>query len=231
MTRESRAVLPPFAFRVEVPDDWTIFDTSAEGWQRSTEALLDVQKEGARRLSGAERRGALRILADVAAVARATGACVSATKFASAAGPPFIGTLTLAWFDSAPIEPDLAFVQLVAGEQGTQEIMQTDLATGLQVAGRTEWDQPLPWLMAEGCTFDTQIYLPVPGTTWTALCTGATTNAAHAELMTKTVRRMATSLEPDLPKAAPQADLRSRLRAATRAVPADQPDDTPTRED
>ncbi|MFI0352910.1 hypothetical protein [Actinomadura sp. 9N407] len=221
MTASGHIHRPPFAFRVEVPDDWTVFDTAPETWRHSAKALVSGGE-----LTPAQRRGAMRILQDVAESAQLVGVCVSAVKLArDRERRIFWGTLSLTWYDSKPIEPDLAFLEIVVGKRDRRQIFECDLAAGLIIRGRTVWADPLPGIMTEGRTYDTQIYLPMPGTTWTALFSGSTAAAAHADLMEKLVRRMALSLKPDLPvrnpKSGPErisegADaLRERLRSAT----------------
>jgi hypothetical protein len=232
---------PPFAFRVEVPDDWTVFDTAPESWRRSAQALIGA-KRGSERLSPAQRRGALEILADVAAVAQQVGTCVSVVKLAKDPEQRlFWGSLALTWYDSKPIQPDLEFLKVVAGKRDRQRVFETDLVTGLLVRSETLWVNPLPGIMTEGHTYDTQVYLPMPRTTWTALVSGSTVAAAHADLMEKLVCRMALSLDPDLPaekqkkepaeavKPSEETDaVRSRLRSAVRSpttVPSDESGD------
>jgi hypothetical protein len=184
---------PPFGFRIEGPDDWALLETAPNRWRRSVERLLDPG--GAGRLPASARRGAAGVLEDLVAVAQHTGVVLCLVKLGrDGAGRLFHGSLTLGWYDSTPVPADLAFARLVIGQaDGVEEL---DTPTGPGLLHRTTEAVPPEWrdLFGRATAHAAQALLPVPGTRWTALVSGTTTDPGHSDLLANLVGRMAGSL-------------------------------------
>jgi hypothetical protein len=186
---------PPFGFRIEGPDDWALLETAPNRWRRSVERLLDPPG-GAGRLPAPARRELAGILEDLVAVAQRTGVVVCLVKLGrDAAGRPFYGNLTLGWYDSTPVPADLALARLVVGEDGDVEDLETPAGPGL--LHRSTETVPAEWrgLFGGATAHAAQALVPVPGTRWTALVSGTTSDPRHRDLLTRLVRRMAGSLQ------------------------------------
>jgi hypothetical protein len=186
---------PPFAFRIEGPDDWLLLETAPSTWKRSVERLLADRAEELGRLPGRRRRQLLALLEDVVAAAQQTGVVLSLVKLArDASDRLFCGSLSLSWYDAAPVSADLAFARLAAGDAGRVE--ELDTPAGPALLRRETLRQPNPateWF-GDGMTHSAQAFLPVPGTSWTALVTGTVVSADHAGLLDQLVARMVGSL-------------------------------------
>ena len=186
---------PPFAFRIEGPDDWMLLETAPNTWERSLERLLADRAAELGRLPGRHRRQLLTLLEDMVAAAQQTGVVLSLVKLARDAGDRlFCGSLALSWFDAAPVRADLAFARLAAGDGGRVE--ELDTPAGPALLRRERLPQPIPAaeLLGDGASHSAQAFLPVPGTSWTALVTGTVGHAGHADLLDRLVRRMVGSL-------------------------------------
>jgi hypothetical protein len=185
---------PPFGFRIEGPDDWTLLETAPNRWRRSIERLLDPPG-GTGRLPAAARRDAAGVLEDLVAVAQHTGVVLCLVKLGrDAGGRPFCGSLTLAWYDSDPVPADLAFARFVVGE--ATDVEELDTPTGPGLLQRTTETVPSEWrdLFGGSSAHAAQALVPVPGTRWTALVSGTTSDSRHTDLLAGLVRRMAGSL-------------------------------------
>ena len=203
---------PPFAYRVEAPDSWTRLETAPNTWQRSVQRVLDPP-ERTRRLPAALRRGAAALLEDAVSVAQQTGVVLCLTKLAvDERGRQFCGTLSLAWYDSTPVAADLAFARLVAGgntRPGVElEEFDTPLSRAVLRCDRVVAPADLDLLLPLGRSHTVQAFVPVPDTHWTALLSGTVGDPHHLELLTKLVRWMAGSLQPDLPATPPPTTTR-----------------------
>jgi hypothetical protein len=186
---------PPFAFRVQGPDDWMVLETAPNTWKRSVERLLADRAVALGRLPGHGRRQLMTLLEDVVAAAQQTGVVLSLVKLArDAGGRLFWGSLALSWCDAAPVPADLAFARLAAGDTGRVE--ELDTPAGPALLRRETLPQPAPVaeLFGERAVHSAQAFLPVPGTSWTALVTGTVARADHTELLDLLVGRMVGSL-------------------------------------
>jgi hypothetical protein len=185
---------PPFGFRIEGPDDWALLETAPDRWRRSVERLLDPPG-GTGRLPASARRDAAGILEDLVAVAQRTGVLLCLVKLArDAGGRLFHGSLTLTWYDSGPVPADLAFARLVVGR--AEDVEELDTPTGPGLLHRATEAVPPRWrdLFGGVSAHTAQALVPVPGTGWTALVSGTTSDAGHADLLAGLVCRMAGSL-------------------------------------
>jgi hypothetical protein len=185
---------PPFGFRIEGPDDWALLETAPNRWRRSLERLLDPPGR-AGRLPAPTRREAAGVLQDLVAVAQYSGVVLCLVKLArDAAGRLFYGSLTLSWYDSAPVPADLALARLVVGQaDGVEDL---DTPTGPGLLHRTTETVPADWreLFGGATAHAAQALVPVPGTWWTALVSGTSSDPHHTDLLARLVRRMASSL-------------------------------------
>jgi hypothetical protein len=186
---------PPFAFRVQCPDDWMLLETAPNAWQRSVERILTDRAVELGRLPGRQRRQLATLLEDTVAAAQQTGVVLCLVKLArDASDRLFCGSLALSWFDSTPVDADLAFARLAAGDAGRVE--ELDTPAGPALLRREALRQPVPALelFGDGETHSAQAFLPIAGTGWTALVTGTVGRADHADLLDLLVRRMVGSL-------------------------------------
>lgn len=186
---------PPFAFRIQGPDDWMLLETAPSTWKRSVERLLADRAVELGRLPARPRRELMTLLEDMVAAAQQTGVVLSLVKLARDPGDRlFCGSLALSWCDAAPVRADLAFARLAAGDGGRVEELDTPAGPVLQ--RRETLARPIPAAepFGDGTTHSAQAFLPVPGTTWTALVTGTVGRAGHADLLDLLVGRMAGSL-------------------------------------
>jgi hypothetical protein len=186
---------PPFAFRIEGPDDWMLLETAPHTWERSVERLLADRAVELGRLPGGQRRQLLTLLEDMVAAAQQTGVVLSLVRLArDASGRLFCGSLALSWYDAAPVRADLAFARLAAGDAGRVE--ELDTPAGPALLRRDALPQPIPAVepFGDGMTHSAQAFLPIAGTSWTALVTGTVGRADHADLLGRLVGRMAGSL-------------------------------------
>jgi hypothetical protein len=186
---------PPFGFRIEGPDGWALLETAPNRWRRSVERLLDPPPGGTGRLPASARRDAAAILEDLVVVAQHTGVLLCLVKLGrDAGGRLFYGSLTLSWYHSAPVPADLAFARLVVGQ--ADDVEELDTPTGPALLQRTTEAVAPEWreLLGGATAHAAQALVPVPGTRWTALVSGTTTNPCHADLLAGLVRRMAGSL-------------------------------------
>jgi hypothetical protein len=185
---------PPFGFRIEGPDDWALLETAPNRWRRSVEGLLDPPG-GTGRLPGSVRRDAAGILEDLVAVAQHAGVLLCLVKLGrDADGRLFYGSLTVSWYDSGPVPADLALARLVVGRG--DEVEELDTPTGPGLLHRATETVAPEWrdLFGGVSAHCAQALVPVPGTRWTALVSGTTSNSGHADLLAGLVRRMAGSL-------------------------------------
>lgn len=61
---------PPFAFRVQGPDDWMLLETAPNTWERSVERILADRAVELGRLPGRQRRQLMTLLEDTVAAAQ-----------------------------------------------------------------------------------------------------------------------------------------------------------------
>lgn len=186
---------PPFAFHIQGPDDWMLLETAPSTWKRSVERLLADRAVELGRLPARPRRELMTLLEDMVAAAQQTGVVLSLVKLArDPADRLFCGSLALSWYDAAPVRADLAFARLAAGDAG--QVEELDTPAGPALLRRQTLAQPIPAaeLLGDGRTHSAQAFLPVPGTSWTALVTGTVGHADHAGLLDLLVRRMVGSL-------------------------------------
>jgi hypothetical protein len=190
---------PPFAFRIQGPDDWMLLETAPNTWKRSLERLLADRAVELGRLPGRQRRQLMTLLEDIVAAAQQTGVVLSLVKLArDASDRLFCGSLALSWYDAAPVRADLAFARLAAGDAG--RVRELDTPAGPALLRREALSQSIPAteLFGDGMIHSAQAFLPVPGTSWTALVTGTVGRADHADLLDLLVRRMVGSLRVQL---------------------------------
>ena len=211
--RQVRVGRPPFAFRVSGPDDWLLLETEPDAWQPSVQRVLARARGGLGHLSASERRELRELLEMVVVIAQEAGVILSLVKLArgitsraarAAAGGAragrreapalFCGSLSLSWYDSAPVQADMAFSRLVAGD--AEELEEFEGAAGPALLRCEPTSHQAPWdqLFPDERAFSAQAFVPIDGTSWTALVSGMVSSTDHAELLRKLVRRMAGSI-------------------------------------
>jgi hypothetical protein len=215
--RQVRVGRPPFAFRVSGPDDWLLLETEPNAWQPSVQRILAQARMGLGRLTARERRELRELLETVVGSAQEAGVILSLVKLARdpaglAGGGMFCGSLSLSWYDSSPVQADMAFCRLVAGDAEDLEEFEGAAGPALLRCESMRHQQPWDELFPDDRAASAQGFVPIDGTSWTALVSGIVSSTAHAELLRKLVRRMAASIrltagtpEGDGPPEAPAA--------------------------
>jgi hypothetical protein len=198
--RQVRVGRPPFAFRVSGPDDWLLLETEPNAWQPSVQRILARSRDGLGRLTASERRDLRDLLETVVVAAQEAGVILSLVKLARDTGKGgnrgelFCGSLALSWYDSAPVQADMPFCRLVAGD--AEELEEFEGAAGPALLRCEDMPHQAPWdeLFPGDRAFAAQGFVPIDGTFWTALVSGVVSSTGHAELLRRLVRRMAASI-------------------------------------
>jgi hypothetical protein len=196
--RQIRVGRPPFGFRVSGPDDWLRLDTEPNEWQPSVQRIFANSRDGLGRLSASERRELRELLESVVIAAQETGVILTLVKLARADmqgdGPLFCGNLSLSWYESAPVEADMSFCRLVAGDAEDLEEFEGAAGPALLRCETVRHQEPWSSMFPGERAFSAQGLVPIEGTFWTALVSGMVNSTEHADLMRKLVRRMAGSI-------------------------------------
>ncbi|QFG69683.1 hypothetical protein [Ornithinimicrobium pratense] len=185
--------VPPFRYTVQVPPGWKVL--------RPTEELKgDVERmctatPGWSNLA-ADKQVALRdLLTGMATQAGLTGAVLTAADAGvdRATGELLMGSLSLAWLRTSPIEADTALAQMMA--EGGGDVRQFAGRYSVCVLQRSVADTGIEPVEGAGRTaYTVQAFVPTPGTSWMGIVTGTTPQQRMAELMERATERMATTL-------------------------------------
>jgi hypothetical protein len=226
--RQVRVGRPPFAFRVSGPDDWLLLETEPNTWQPSVQRVFAQSREALGKLSARERRELRELLETVVVAAQEAGVILSLVKLARGGGDGggaqpgraglFCGSLALSWYDSAPVQADLPFCRLVAGD--AEDLEEFEGAAGPALLRCESMRHLEPWdaLFPGERAFAAQGFVPIEGTFWTALVSGTVSGTGHADLMRKLVRRMAASIRvaADAPDGGEDPGAEARAAAVSR---------------
>lgn len=184
---------PSFGYRVQVPPGWKVLRTGHE-------LSADVEKActatpGWPNLDPAQQMSLRQLLTSIATQASLAGAVLTAADagYDRGSGELLMGSLTLAWVRTAPIEADTALAELMA--DGGAEVRQFPGAHSVGVLSAAVSDTGRELLEGTGTrAYTIQAYVPTPGTTWMGLVTGTTPQERMAPLMEKATERMARTL-------------------------------------
>lgn len=184
---------PPFGYRIQVPPGWKVL--------RAGESMAaDVEKActttpGWSNLDPAQQMSLRQLLTSMATQAVLAGAVLTAADagYDRQTHELLMGSLTLAWIRTAPIEADTALAELMA--EGSAMVRQFPGSHSVAVLSAGVSNTGREVLEGTGTTaYTIQAYVPTPGTTWMAMVTGTTPQERMAPLMEKATERMARTL-------------------------------------
>ncbi len=185
---------PPFAWFIGVPADWAVLDTNPQSWQHNAERLVDDRFSG-RRLRAAERRAALDFLEQLVAECQRAGAALSMVQLGRlSTGAAGSAGMHLGWFDSAPNKAGLALVREALPATGTVEEVDTPSGPGL--LHRDTASTVPPGATSRVRSTVLQLFLPIAGTTWTAVLSAATPHPEMEPVLENLIVAVARSILP-----------------------------------
>lgn len=195
---------PPFSFKVEGPDDWDVLETTPQRWQISLERFLDrlTHSDDAATAAAARtyRPGLEDLLESVIRGAQQAGTALCLLRFGiDKDRQPFSASLTLSFVNTSPLPASTtltleAFATPAPGRD-VDELDLPDRDPAVMVTTTTAYDETLIGLFGhDGASVTAQAYVPMPGTTWTAVLTGTSSRSEHASLMQSLAARMAHTL-------------------------------------
>jgi hypothetical protein len=191
------AAHPPFPWYVGIPSDWALLDTNPQSWQRNAERLVD-DRFFARKLPAADRRAALGFVEQLVAECQHSGAALSLIQLGKlSSGAVGSAGLHLAWFDSAPNPAGLALVREALPASGTVRDIETP--SGHALLHRDVASVVPPGAMARVRSTVWQLYVPVAGTTWTAVLSAATPHPEMEPVLETLIVSVAQSIQRDEP--------------------------------
>ncbi|SCF36820.1 hypothetical protein GA0070618_5827 [Micromonospora echinospora] len=190
----SHAPHPPFPWTAAIPSDWVLLDTNPESWQRNAERIVDDRFHG-RRLRAAERRAVLDFLEQLVADCQRAGAALSMVQLGRmSTGAVGSAGLHLGWFDSTPQPAGLALVRQSLSRTGTVEEVETPRGPGL-LHRDVAFTVP-PGALTRVRSTVLQLYLPLPGTTWTAVLSAATPHPELERMLADAIVAVAHAISP-----------------------------------
>lgn len=174
---------PPFPLFMDLPATWTLLDTNPSSWQRSAQNMIDTTFRGSR-LAAKERREVMAFFDQLVADCQQAGAALSLIQVGrlQEGGAASLG-IHLAFGD----EGQPASVDMVRDTLPRNGIT-TEVTSGVGPAVlRSERMTMVPPGATELVALTSiQIFVPIPGTTWTAVFATA---SAYPEL-TEPVERL-----------------------------------------
>ncbi|WP_422769940.1 hypothetical protein ACN28C_24865 [Plantactinospora sp. WMMC1484] len=185
---------PDFEWLIGLPSDWVLLDTNPESWQRSAERVVDDRFAG-RRLRAAERRAVLDFLEQLVADCQRAGAALSMVQLgAMSSGVVGSAGLHLGWFDSAPRGAGLSLVRQTLPRTGTVE--ELDTPCGPAVLHRDVASTVPPGGLTRVRSTVLQLFVPIAGTTWTAVLSAATPHPELERVLGDVIVAVGRSISP-----------------------------------
>lgn len=184
---------PPFGYRIEVPPGWKVL-------RAGEHARDDVERActatpGWANLAPAQQVGLRQLLTSMTTQAELSGVVLTAADAGvdKSTGELLMGSLTLAWVRTAPIEADTALAEVMA--EGGREVRQFAGDHSIAVLQCGVADTGTEVIEGTGRTaYQVQAFVPTPGTAWMAVVTGTTPQQRMAPLMERATQRMAQTL-------------------------------------
>lgn len=185
---------PPFPWLIGIPPDWALLDTHPESWQRSAGRMVDDRFYG-QRIRPAERRAILDFVEQLVADCQRAGAALSMVRLGRmSTGTVGSAGLHLGWFDSAPDPAGLSLVRETLPRTGTVEEVETPAGPALLHRDSTSTVPPGGTTRVRSTVW--QLYLPVTGTTWTAVLSAATPHPELETTLSSLIVAVAQSIAP-----------------------------------
>jgi len=167
---------PPFPVWMSLPSSWSLLDINPGTWRRSAETLIDTTFRGSR-LPAADRRTFLGFIESLVADCQSAGACVSLlTVGRRPEGGAASAGIHLAFADEG-VPATLGRIQDSIPRAGTRT--EIDSGVGPALLQRERMTMLIPGSGQLAALASMQIFVPIPGTTWTAVLATA---SAHPEL-------------------------------------------------
>jgi hypothetical protein len=215
------AAHPPFSWQVALPEDWALLDVHPATWQRGLDRLIDERFNG-RHLRRAQVRSVREHLEELVVAAQRAGVLLSLVGLgALSTGEPASAGLNLAWYDSAPLGASLALARQAIGRQGIVEEVETD--AGMLLLQRDHTLVSLPGATARAGLTSLQAFLPLTGSTWTAVVATSSAHPEMTDLLRDLVLITAGSIQPldDDPGVEPQS---ADAKTTAEFTPVEKPD-------
>lgn len=185
---------PPFAWYVSIPSTWALLDTNPTSWQRNAARLVDDRFAG-RSLKAADRRAVLGFLEQLVADCQRAGAALSMIQLGRMSTGAVGGAgLHLAWYDSEHEQASLAMVRQSLPRSGTVDEVSTPAGPALLHTERASIIPPGATARVQSRVL--QLYLPLVGTTWTAVLSAATPHPEMEPVLGEIVVAVARSIQP-----------------------------------
>lgn len=184
---------PPFGYRIEVPPAWKVLRAGEHA--RDDVELACTATPGWANLAPAQQVGLRQLLTSMTTQAELSGVVLTAADAGvdKSTGELLMGSLTLAWVRTAPIEADTALAEVMA--EGGREVRQFAGDHSIAVLQCGVADTGTEVIEGTGRTaYQVQAFVPTPGTAWMAVVTGTTPQQRMASLMEAATQRMAQSL-------------------------------------
>jgi hypothetical protein len=187
------AAHPPVPWLIGVPADWAVLDTNPATWKRNAERLVDDRFFG-RKLAAADRRAALGFLEQLVADCQRSGAVLSMVQLGRlSTGEVGSAGLHLGWFDSAPDPAGLALVRESLPTTGI--VRELDTASGPALLHQDTASVVPPGASTRVRSTVLQLFLPVSGTTWTAVLSAATPHPEMEPVLDQLIVAIARSIQ------------------------------------
>jgi hypothetical protein len=207
---------PPFAWSIGLPADWALLDTNPASWQRSAIRLLDDRFAG-RTLKAAERRAVHGFLEQLVADCQRAGAAFSVLQLGRlSTGAVGSAGLHLGWYDSAPVPAGLAAVRDGLPRTGVVEEVTTSAGTALLHVDVAVSVPPGTTTRVRSAV--RQFFLPLPGTTWTAVLSAATGHPELHRVLAEVVLAVGRSIHPGAAAGTDDGESAVAYQAAPRAA-------------
>lgn len=185
------AAYPPFAVFLDLPADWTLLDTNPATWERSAQNMLDTTFHRSR-LTGKERREIIAFFEQLVADCQQAGAAVSLIQVGRLleGGAASLGVHLAFGDEKAPA--DLGRIRDSLARSGT--ITEIDSGVGPALLQQERTTIVPPGATALVAMTSIQIFIPIPGSHWTAVLATASAHPELTDPVDQLLRHIAASL-------------------------------------
>lgn len=182
---------PPFPVFLDLPADWTLLDTNPATWERSAQNMLDTTFHRSR-LSGKERREIIAFFEQLVADCQQANAAVSLLQVGrlTEGGAASLGIHLAFGDEKAPA--DLGRIRDSLTRSGT--ITEIESGVGPALLQRERTTMVPPGATALVAMTSIQIFIPLPGSSWTAVLATASAYPQLTDPVEQLLRHIAASL-------------------------------------
>jgi hypothetical protein len=198
---------PPFPLWLQLPGAWSLLDTNPATWKRSAQSLIDTSFGGGA-LPSSEKRSVLSVLEDLVSDCQRAGAALNLVVLGQLEpGTAFSAGIHLAFAgDNRPAS--LGRVRDMLGTGGTTTEIDTGCGPG--VLHRNRSTMVVPGTARIVAMTTAQVFVPFPGTTWTAVLSTSSAHPQLTEPLVDLLRQVGASIrttpEPTVPATDEQDD-------------------------